>query len=132
MTPNPATMTVQEAMDFAAVAKGYTKCKKYGGWHGGPNFPSDSCESGCVVGMTTRTDHPFQPTLDSAASAMPSGWKIHMESHVGSLGYLITAWKIGNEQKVWGQATADTELLARWRLVVACMLAEKEGSNGKQ
>ncbi len=113
MTPNPATMTVQEAMDFAAVAKGYhfSMDREIGpiGW---VDPDGVLCE-----------DHPFRPTLDSAAAAMPERWCFSLERY--ETGYTISAhsWDM---TKTVPTFEADTELLARWRLVVACMMAEKE------
>lgn len=69
--------------------------------------------------------HPFPPTIDAIAAAMPEGWKIEVESHVGKLGWIASGWLIGMEDMMWESLHADTELLARARLAVACRMAER-------
>jgi hypothetical protein len=154
MTPNPATMTVQEAIEFAATHAGWTKQTRdvRGSLHN-TSQERDAIEAAWMSqhgfhctestgGICTYWTHPtersvmgskppwFQPTLDSAAAAMPSHCKLDTIRLNTPSGCTCSAVDVDREDVFY--ATGETELLARWRLVVACMLAEKEGSNGEQ
>ncbi len=132
MTPNPATMTVQECIAFAMNAKGWRAIVG----QGASKWERGSTSDGTYEIIWT---HPFQPTLDSAASAMPSGWRLHaMVWSNADQSYTLMARKMRGDVLL-GRVQIDAytddgfmgeplkdELLARWRLVVACMLAEKE------
>ncbi len=150
MTQNPATMTVQEAIEFAATNAGWTKqtrdvrrsihnVDKEGdaleeAWMEEHGFHCIESTGGICTYWTHPTERSvmgskppwFQPNLDSAAASMPSGLHIQLTQHSDGW-YAVVRWPhkfsgISIEQ-------ADTELLARWRLVVACMLAEKGASH---
>ncbi len=108
MTPNPATMTVQECILFVQGQRVLERNAKY--------------TARTPVDRYYDDPDPIEPTLDSAATAMPNGWMMHSLRQGVLRRWQTEAWKDGEIVA----ATADTELLARWRLVVACMMAEKE------
>ena len=97
--------------------------------------------------MERVEDHPFPPTIDAAAAAMPEGWQIqNIGFHIhGVAEKSVQAfatkgdWRLTMREgkEVSGtraMGKADTELLARWRLVVACMMAseEQDATNGSR
>ena len=138
---NPATMTVQECCMFVAQEKGWTYHESARVWtHKDDN--AASIKLFCAGLLPDRGD-PFPPTIDSAAAAMPkfdvlsvTVWPrtttktgVVFEPKVTCVAYKGDDSNDERLRGVLGKAEGDTELLARWRLVVACMLAEKEGSN---
>jgi hypothetical protein len=150
MTPNPATMTVQECMDFVALQNPIYMVTR-GGAKGPRGEPVDlwlerlnAVDWFVIEGEEGWPKHPLQPTLDAAAAAMPefdvmsvTVWPKTTTKMGVVFDPCVTciAYKgddVNNERLrgVLGKAKADTELLARWRLVVACMMAEKGGGNG--
>lgn len=111
----PQEMAVPELCDWLAADDGWEPTTKimhectYIGWGRGPLFV---------------TSHPFPPTLDSAAAAMPEGWSY------------TSVWSADNDWRCNAVRASDwktahgsgyTEILARLRLAVACRMAMKEG-----
>lgn len=79
--------------------------------------------------------HPFPPTLDGAASAMPVGWSIKIVTHKGNC--QATAWpsrldRLPSVHSPYNPIVrfheATTEMEARYRLAAACILAAKENA----
>lgn len=67
-------------------------------------------------------------TLDSAARAMPDDWKFAIWKRDD--GFSASAYDgEGDEESNQAEAHADTELLARFRLAVACRMAMKKGAS---
>lgn len=119
------TMTLCECRDFIARYNGYRFGKhhrvSYECWIEPDGHP--------YVDMDGHMLHPIEATLDAAAAAMPEGW--HFSSMIYRKGH-----PEGPQAEWWCEsddykgaetvsATADTELLARFRLAVSCRQAQK-------
>ncbi len=109
-------MSLDEVRDAIAAAKYPHLEKRNGGWW------FDKVEWRQVG------EHPVPATLDSAAACMPEAWTIDVQFN--------RHWPVG---KKWAafcwldemhdhslQCWGDTELLARFRLALLCILANKE------
>jgi len=109
----PGTMSVDECIAFVQ-AKQVSKRNA--------NYPAGT-RPDCYY------DEPdtIEPTLDAAAAAMPEGWRIEMEQT--NAGTFVVRGRTLTDATRYRTQWGYTELLARWRLVVACMMAEKESPN---
>lgn len=119
MTPN--TMTLDEVRDELARRDGW----EY-------TAPHKDAETGRVVhgvwsrGKSTLCFHPVIATRDGAAAALPKGWTLHALEEVGSL----SGWSCAAiahyplpAETCFGHA--PDELTARYRLALACRIAEE-------
>lgn len=109
----PNTMTLYEIRDWLAERKGW-KLDVLGAWY--MDLPD---------GNRRYSMHPIPPTLDAAAAAMPEGWE--WEMHNRNVGGAVTIRAIP-PTGYWDRAikaSGDTELLARFRLAMLCILAEE-------
>lgn len=106
---NPNTMTIEAIRDELARRDGwYINSRGY--WE----RPIDGDQS----------EHPIPATLDEAAR-LPGEWNLDtMERNEGGT-HFVHAWQSGTCKTQ--SSMADTELLARFRLRLACTLAD-EGS----
>jgi len=141
MTPNPATMTVQECCDWVATEVKW-RCTAIDDI-GQRTFWINEAYNGCkITGRTTYMTpdgfdcHPFQPTLDLAAAAMPSVGRIEIATGFDDDGkvwciskaFLRNGCHVASGEAVQMDSMIEAMKLAAWRLVVACMLAVQEGS----
>ena len=82
------------------------------------------------MGVCRRQDRRFHPrdvTLDAIAAAMPEGWIQHIvQSHRPEWAFEWGAVAFRNDDQRRCESHADTEILARARLAVACWRASKE------
>jgi hypothetical protein len=122
----PETMSVDECRDWVALHKGWNRvdpaerCSMDEWWR-----PTNSG----TPGSRTWCIHPCPATLDVAAAAMPEGWRWfkRMVGNQTEWFAMFSPYTTGRRvQNVWIIDTDEGELVARWRLVVACMMAEKE------
>jgi len=131
----PETMTLDECRDWVALQSQNYRVTR-GGAKGPRDEPVDLLEEKLnevdwfvVQGEEGWPEHPIKPTLDAAAAAMPEGWEYEIHNrNVGGVVSCRAIGPLGHWDKA-SKASGDTELLARWRLVVACMMAEKESPN---
>lgn len=116
---NPHTATLAECCDWLAVAIEQRRL--------------DSLGSSVTHEDYYRDVPPLKPTLDTIAAAMPEGWSIKVVSHRSNC--QATGWpsKLDRLPSVHSPynthvkfVEADTELLARARLAVACHMAEEK------
>lgn len=123
--PDPNTMTIDECRDWLIKRAGWAKITDGNSgrwfWH--------------IPGVPTALDYyesPIPETLDAAAEAMPDGWSIKVVSHRGNT--QATAWP-SRLDKLPAVVTfsydqtvkfieANSEILARFRLAVACCMAD--------
>jgi hypothetical protein len=133
---NPNTMTCDECRDELARRKGWTWDASFV-WHG--------TGRGAWVKRGTPTDdtqtiewtivHPYPPTLDGAAAAMPEGRSVRVNQeprHKLTPHWLVNAVDIhedGGRGYVMIDAEAEDELTARYRLAVACRMARENGTD---
>lgn len=111
-------MTLGECRDEIALLQG---------WRFDPTAIShiDSITMSDVLGVWSRGDtilanpnnHPIEPTLDDAAAAMPKGWTV-------TIVQTPFIWQVSTPAGLYSKA--DTELLARMRLAVACLRADRK------
>lgn len=76
--------------------------------------------------------HPFPPTLDAAASAMPEGWtwtREYLAPYYDQETGLRLTWR-GFHDKYGSEYLLDTgdEIADRYRLAALCILAAKENA----
>ena len=135
MSLSPNTMTLDECRDWIALDTGKMRKAKE------PGIAPDGTEETLweeevhgewfeCRGEEGWPDHPIPATLDAAAKAMPVmgvgyevDWKI---STIVAGSKFEATWWINGGDADGGCITADTELLARFRLAVACRMAMKE------
>ena len=119
---NPNTMTLAECRDWLAIDDGWewraTELRTYPHWtdkNGDPWLDAKGYDA-----------HPYPPTLDAAASAMPEGWDWR---RVG--GEYLGGNKVNGGGIVTRASVTDTddEKLDRARLAVACRMAAKKENN---
>jgi hypothetical protein len=119
---NPDTMTLAEMADW---------CMHDDGWRhkpaGGNSYKGletwNRFEGERHVAETYV--HPFSPTLDGAASALPEGWKLFALEDVGPIsGWSSSAVRhTGKTRQVF--AHGKDEITTRYRLAVKARLAAK-------
>lgn len=111
---NHETMTLEELRGELAATRGWTRTRD-GFWV----HPNDDDKEAMSQrsGVLPRNNHPVPPTLDSIAAAMPEGWTIVVVQTPGE-------WQASSLNGCL--CRADTEILARARLAVACRRASKE------
>lgn len=136
MTPNPATMTVEECMDFVAMIRGWSKATRPVVTHKGDDirwyYPSEGVVWFRGVDENRSVDeasyyHPLSPTLDAAAAAMPEGWRWYrLPGHWAA--HPVDGWHNLDDCDKMTRRIKDTNEPTRnlFQLVVACMMAEVE------
>ncbi len=77
-------------------------------------------------GNTERYPNPVHATLDAIAAAMPEGWIVSVNQWRRPLRWTTCGTTIVNEVLSTAASEANTEILARARLCVACWRASKE------
>lgn len=127
------TMTLDEIRDWLAERKGWTRTTitmtdgqpiPIGSeWHKPTNSGSPGSLTWCI--------HPIPATLDAAAAAMPEGWRIRIYSPPSDAKpwWIEADWHDKeNPIRVTYSVNAhgDTEILARFRLAMICILAEEK------
>jgi len=137
MSPN--TMSLKDCQGWLAAQDGWFSPEAV------PEFVPDH-QRAFAVGRWTReigsegleftSFHPYPPTLDAAAAAMPEGWYFMLGMGLpkdlggSGVGFWCDAFK-PREDNTNIRVAADTEILARFRLAVACRLAEKGTTNAQ-
>jgi hypothetical protein len=123
MPSDPNTMTLDEIRDWLAERKGWKQVltdpdgMKIIQWS----------KDGIVHGIFS----PIPPTLDAAAAALPEGWNFNIEyKEARKDKWLCYFWRPMGAFPALTRIVADTELLARFRLAMLCILAE-ESTNAK-
>jgi hypothetical protein len=109
MPSDPNTMTLDEIRDWLAERKGW-KLDVLGAWY--MDLPD---------GNRKYSMHPIPPTLDAAAAAMPENYRATATIYIGFANSCATAEYNGSTIR----ADGDTEILARFRLAMLCILAEE-------
>lgn len=129
---NPNTMTLDECRDWLAERKGWYKITTVVHSVDLENHRNSSIEEvqawkRSICGDSdVQFEHPIPPTLDAIAACMPEGWSIQINIDVYEMRpFECVAWKDVGDDGI--EASADSELLARARLAVACRMAGKEG-----
>jgi len=135
--PDPNTMTIDECRDWLMLRKPGIRVNR--GAEIGPNGkPCDVWETGegdewlPFRSFSGWPVHPIEDTLDAAAAALPDGCSIKVVSHRGNT--QATAWP-SRLDKLPAVVTfsydqtvkfieANSEILARFRLAVACCMAD--------
>lgn len=107
---DPNTATLAQLRDWLAERKGWKYIPHFG--QAGPVWEHAETHRLAM--------HPFPATLDAAAEAMPEGWRLAYISHHGE-SWAATA----TTKKDFRSGEADTEILARFRLAMLCILAEE-------
>jgi hypothetical protein len=111
---NPHTATLTEIRDWLARSRKYTEHCRQDGYNSAWYWMKDGEE----------VPHPFPPTLDGAASAMPEGWWWSRMVQID-----LTHWWFAQDVNHRNtQFTPDTgdEITDRYRLAALCVQAEKE------
>lgn len=119
---NPQTMTCDECRDELARRAGWKHITE----------PTDEWDAD-TRSMTMYPEHwiresthdvaychPYPPTLDGAAGALPEGWKIR------TLYQCDTGWVCSamlNTSNIRGLVDQPDELTARYRLALCCVIA---------
>jgi len=116
MPSDPNTMTLDEIRDWLAARAGCVKVKDS---HGGDAWRHKSLMHDPYSNWT----HPFPPTLDAAAEAMPKRW--WYEVHIDMAVIDKVSCGAGTGSCATYFAHGDTEILARFRLAMLCILAEE-------
>lgn len=122
MTPN--TMTLDEVRDELARRDGWVLHK----WH-----PTYDAESGITIfgrawkrdGSDEPFDHPHPATLDGAAAALLTEyvWGRYIDDRETENGWY--AWKRAYYNSSLHMHNTDDEILDRYRLALACRIAEE-------
>lgn len=124
MKIDPSTMTLDEIRDWLAERKGWERRSTH--YDGTPLVGTQErwFKYDCIY-VGGEDDHPIPRTLDAAAAAMPETWKSwSVSSHMDVMNeYTAQAFRDGSSDERY--ATADTEILARFRLAALCILAEE-------
>ena len=114
MTIDPTTATIDECRDWLTRRAGWAKITDGNSgrwfWH--------------IPGVPTALDYyesPIPETLDAAAEAMPSGWFWCVEFYKET--FTVRADTLGRVCVV-PAFDCDNELLARFRLAVACCMID--------
>lgn len=105
-------MTTGQVRDEIARLDGWT-LEEDGMWYKAGEWP--------------RKEHPFPPTLDGAASALPKGWEWTLAYHYDG----VKRWAAQDKNCRNTQMKANTgnEIYDRYALALAAMKAER-GTNG--
>jgi SH3-like domain-containing protein len=111
---NPNTMTLDEIRDWMAERKGWVKVKDS---HGGDAWRHKTL----MHDASSNWSHPFPPTIDAAAAAMPENYRVTATIYIGFANSCATAEHNGSTIR----ADGDTEILARYRLAMLCILVEE-------
>lgn len=119
---DPSKMTLDECRDWVAENSGEWTRK------GGMRW----CHRVWHRLGSGQKRHPFPPTIDAAAEAMPEGWDWSVCKGMDvSRNYSAEAFDTKATNGHEFVEDCETELLVRWRLVVACRLAEKRAGGGE-
>lgn len=135
MTIDPTTATIDECRDWLYRRKalsdliGTPHTMEWASAH----WDTNHCRRIDDLGL-----HPFPPTLDAAAEAMPSGWYMHeLCDNRTEFGTPKYPW-IARASKQQGgrmpdevRSTGETEIVTRFRLAVACCMVEDAAKGGK-
>lgn len=118
-------MTYNEARDKVTELLGYSRCKlDPTGWHGGPNWPKDTCESGCHDGLTTRINgHPIKNKLGAIAKLFQEhlpGWYITVEHDSYGFHYWCAYASLDSERASESVGGKTSEQEARIALFIEC------------
>lgn len=137
---NPNKMTIDECRDWLARdtpamirddARGYW-CMERDKYEEHPMksvFAPATLGCGHAFWYDSKGQHPFPPTLDAAARALPSSLRIMIVNQLHESFPDAQRWHcsaILEDGKTEIASWAPTELLARFRLAVACRMASKE------
>lgn len=129
MTPTEsAAMTTDQLRDWCAEDDGWLPPAKTN-----PLGPWSKVETRGGFEVVRFGPHPYPPTRDGAAAALPEGWtwgrglSLPVEGQ-SRMRWLAWAWSPYRDLE-----TPDTgdEISDRFRLAVLCRIAEKEATNGK-
>ena len=120
MTFNPHTATLDELRDWLAREDGWVYLKNDPIW-------GDVWERRVVNALgdsvhSLTTDHPYPPTIDGAAAALPEGcrWTFNGEG--------FFAWKMTEWIPLATTASTGDEITDRYRLACLARVAMKEDS----
>lgn len=125
MTIDPTTATIDECRDWLYRRKalsdliGTPHTMEWASAH----WDTNHCRRIDDLGL-----HPFPPTLDAAAEAMPSGWFWCVEFYKET--FTVRADTLGRIFVV-PAFDCDNELLARFRLAVACCQIDDKSRKGQ-
>lgn len=119
MTIDPTTATLDECRDWLAI-------HKRPGGHRYDEFTKTHFWKKRISNDWTR-EHPIPETLDAAAEAMPSGWwwEVWVDSLPGVQVKAIPLPPNIDQPHIYIDQS-ETEILARFRLAVACCQADDE------
>lgn len=127
MTPN--TMTLDEVRDELARRDGWTLEEgEHHEW--GPDDRSITTYPAVwIKGDDWITHHPHPATLDGAAAALPEGWVLRQVVRNNTFGWMCVAARVngavGSSEWKEDRAIARSEISARYRLALACRIAEE-------
>ena len=114
-------MTLDECRDFIARDEGWEfNTRVFGCW------------SSAEYGVKSQENHPVPETLDAAAAALPEGWSL-VVTHDPEMfdGKWVAAAKYHSDRATTQAVdNCDTEILARFRLAVACRQSQGEAGGG--
>ena len=112
---DPNTMTLDEAREWLAKNSGPWSLRN-GRW-----YHRDWHKSG-----SGQRHHPIPPTLDAIAACMPEGWYWWI-NHCALFGVETYVTKAVQKSAplLRAESQAESEILARARLAVACRMAAK-------
>ena len=130
------TATLDELRDARAEMDGWIRLERSNDIFEHKNTGEIHASDGEVA------DHPYPPTLDGAAKALPEGWSFEVASGtwlkddgktVDRVGFYAWAGRKPSDPSDTHTETifveyATDEVTARYRLAVLCCLAEKEAS----
>lgn len=122
---NPHTATLYELRDWLAKEDGWVYLDRKIAWRK-KSMMHDPC---------SNWGHPYPPTLDGAASAMPEGWWWQRDqgTEPNPQGLLLkwVACQIGSDRwKIVETRDTGDEITDRYRLAALCVMAEKESKHG--
>lgn len=132
-TIDPQAMTLDECRDWLA---------EQDGWHWLAGVEGDPVWCNVEALKTwdpaqvnhpegSQYEHPFPATLDGAAGALPEAWftieQTRFYDDDDSLDWAVAATRPGLVGRYCVRAWATDEITARYRLAVACRLADREG-----
>lgn len=119
-------MSIDEVRDAIAEVDGWGRFEpgayvNTGGW--------ERHREGQPVEIVYDPDHPIPLTLDSAAACLPEKWWVNIEQRWGGAWTATASCDDPNAATMIGAicpcVTAPTELEARFRLALSCILADK-------
>lgn len=123
---NPQTMTLDEVRDELARMDGWEV--EFGSFMY-TDYSTGTTHVGVqrwldVDGVKESFRHPHPATLDGAAAALPKGWNISMQIPP-NMRCEIAGFKTDRDAVY---VYAPDEITARYRLALACRIAEMEGA----